>query len=274
MRKISNYTVHTKIHAVNIICTEEKLHACSICEKTFPNAYRLKSHMYCHTGERMFVHRRERTEVSHECKICFKVLKNSKCFQAYMKIHAGKIGRRHACNICQKKFQYASSVEKHMTYHTGEKKYNCYLCHSQFTQPCHLKTHMLRRHSDTTKEQNDPYAFTCDLCNKTFTRFNSLNEYMTVHFSEARHKCDTCGKRFSRKKNLHRHVQLHFEVTRFSCGICNKNFTRRYLLLSHMFSHAGYQQDQKPHVCGICKLGFTESCNFRAHMKSSHTYRR
>ncbi|XP_076813063.1 uncharacterized protein LOC143459706 isoform X2 [Clavelina lepadiformis] len=49
---------------------------------------------------------------------------------------------RHWCDICQKQFSSASSLQIHTRTHTGEKPYGCIICKRAFTTKGNLKVHM------------------------------------------------------------------------------------------------------------------------------------
>ena len=58
----------------------------------------------------------------------------------------------------------------------------------------------------TLKEEK---TFACPVCQKQFTRIQSLSTHMKVHLEEKPFSCSTCGKPFSQKKSLLKHEESH-----------------------------------------------------------------
>jgi len=48
-------------------------------------------------------------------------------------------------NNCPKKFARSDELSRHRRTHTGEKRYECPVCHQQFVRSDHLAKHSLRR---------------------------------------------------------------------------------------------------------------------------------
>jgi ribosomal protein L37AE/L43A len=74
--------------------------------------------------------------------------------------------RKHACNVCNKKFQKRSNLIDHLRLHANVKVFACEFCEKSFVQAGNYKAH-LRTH---TKEK--PYA--CHYCNKAYSQSSSL----------------------------------------------------------------------------------------------------
>jgi len=45
----------------------------------------------------------------------------------------------------------------------------------------------------------------CDVCEKSFTRADSLKRHVRIHMNEKPYECDVCEKRFTQSSNLKRH---------------------------------------------------------------------
>ena len=52
-------------------------------------------------------------------------------------------------------------------------------------------------------------GFTCDFCEKIYTRKSSLKIHKRLHSGENLFKCDVCGKNFPRKDHLKQHMLVH-----------------------------------------------------------------
>ncbi|KIY68153.1 hypothetical protein CYLTODRAFT_453851 [Cylindrobasidium torrendii FP15055 ss-10] len=52
--------------------------------------------------------------------------------------------RKHACSMCQKRFDRPSTLKKHLLVHTGEKAYQCDCCGRRFGVASNLNRHVKR----------------------------------------------------------------------------------------------------------------------------------
>ncbi|XP_033639003.1 uncharacterized protein LOC117299562 [Asterias rubens] len=99
--------------------------------------------------------------------------------------------------------------------------------------------------------------FTCQICDKIFTRAFSLKRHQRVHNNERPFGCDICGKAFSSSYGLNRHLRTHISKDKtiskksstsdVKCRICSQSLPDEINDL------------EKPYVCNICdKKGFSQ----------------
>ncbi|KAJ6642592.1 Zinc finger protein [Pseudolycoriella hygida] len=127
----------------------------------------------------------------------------------------------------------------------------CDLCGGEFNFKYELIVHLKypnrcsKRKKTITKEKNTEYK--CDICDKIFSRKESLINHAAMHTGRSPHKCFVCSKIFTRKIILQKHEQGHSvesSVPRiikasFSCDFCDKLFTRKEYLKAHVSIHTG-----------------------------------
>lgn len=134
----------------------------------------------------------------------------------HMRIHSGI--KPYICSICSKSFRQSSTLNTHLTLHTG-------------------KTHL------------------CPTCGKRFSRKSFLNVHIRTHTGNFPYPCNDCSLKFSQKCELTIHRERHHSngVKAFNCSLCDKCFSCRATLRSHMFVHNGY-----PYGCSICQRTFVK----------------
>ncbi|KAJ3248973.1 Metallothionein expression activator [Chytriomyces hyalinus] len=113
------------------------------CNKVFPRAYNLKSHSYCHSGER-----------PHKCNLCTATFSRKHDLQRHVRtLHAKE--RPHVCSICEQGFLNPDQLRRHIVTsgHTEDFQLACSQTHQ--TQREDSPSHSLpRRSSISTNASN------------------------------------------------------------------------------------------------------------------------
>jgi uncharacterized Zn-finger protein len=76
----------------------------------------------------------------------------------------------------------------------------------------------------------DIQNYSCELCQKNFTKKHLLETHRRSHSSSSSSKpyvCNICYTSFSRSHDLKRHEYIHSDVKPFSCPVCSRGFSRR-----------------------------------------------
>ncbi|RWS31722.1 zinc finger E-box-binding homeobox protein zag-1-like protein [Leptotrombidium deliense] len=85
-------------------------------------------------------------------------------------------------------------------------------------------------------------VYSCDQCDKTFSKQSSLARHKYEHSGQRPHKCDVCSKAFKHKHHLTEHKRLHSGEKPFQCKKCLKRF-----------SHSGSYSQHMNHRYSYCK---------------------
>ena len=116
------------------------------------------------------------------------------------------IGMERTCGYCQTIFDTRKEMQIHVTEtHAGQSLFKCNICEKAYEKWSSLDIHAATHRTDK------PYL--CDLCGKSFKHSNNLRGHKRIHLEESkkkRHVCDICGSAFRS-----RYVLLELEVTTF-----------------------------------------------------------
>ena len=126
LTKLKNHMfgVHKDLYSTNVNC--------EICQKTFPSAHYLKTH----------VRRMHETAAAERAQVC------PHCGELKLQL-ADHIRRAHKvkkyfCDLCPKSFKTNVQKRIHQNVHTGFKPYTCATCDQRFARLHHRKVHLIK----------------------------------------------------------------------------------------------------------------------------------
>ncbi|XP_061447428.1 ras-responsive element-binding protein 1 isoform X2 [Rhineura floridana] len=228
---------------------------------------------------------------SYICPLCEKICTTQHQLTMHIRQHNTDTGGTdHSCSICGKSLSSASSLDRHMLVHSGERPYKCSVCDQSFTTNGNMHRHMkihekdpngatstapaspLKRRRLSTKRKLSQEAEA-----DKEERIPAKKAVEELQSGEAEKKpedevyrCPVCFKEFPCKYGLETHMEAHPDTSQ-RCDICCITFrTHRGLLRHNAVIHKQLPKDPlgKPFIqnnpsipAGFHDLGFTDfSC--------------
>ncbi|XP_074646017.1 uncharacterized protein LOC141902269 [Tubulanus polymorphus] len=128
-----------------------------------------------------------------------------------------------------------ASIDADIPYSIGTNEshpYSCQFCQKAFTRLSHLKKH--------EQVHSDLLPFKCNYCNRLFRHKRSRDRHVKLHTGDKKHKCTKCDSAFARSDHLKIHLKSHDNGKPFRCTICSRGYTNSAALTSHMLFHKKY----------------------------------
>ena len=239
---------------------------CNECGIFFELLQSRTNHMKIHMKTKIAT-----SKVNHlvMCERCNKKFTTHKILLIHNRmIHKGyyaklKENLKYTCDECGKGFPDKSRLKIHSVTHTGIKAYSCTLCDKTFTASGSLKAHEKIAHLGLEK-------VSCDQCGTLCISQKHLHTHVKTKHSPDTHKisCDykPCNKTFFYLSDLQRHTLDHTGQRPFVCDNCGHSFKQKVALNGHAKIHTG----EKPFSCTKCDATFRQSSHLVAHTKNIH----
>ncbi|XP_072311901.1 zinc finger protein 646 [Eucyclogobius newberryi] len=107
--------------------SEDKVHVCEHCGRTYRHAGSLLNHKNSHKTGRFF------------CSVCQKEFTNLMALKNHKRIHTEP--KRYQCLECGKAFRASSQLMSHRRIHTRERPFACSVCDKSFSSKSNLRHH-------------------------------------------------------------------------------------------------------------------------------------
>lgn len=170
--------------------------------------------------------------------------------------------KRHICSFsgCTFKTQYGQKdMERHILTHTGERPFECELCHKRFSRRDKLNLHS-RLHTGEKPHK-------CKYCSYAAADSSSLKKHLRIHYDERPFKCQICPYASRNSSQLTVHLRSHTGDAPFQCNQCDAKFKINSDLKRHSRVHSG----EKPYKCDLCEYRCAMKANLKSHVHLKHS---
>ncbi|XP_041039676.1 ras-responsive element-binding protein 1 isoform X6 [Carcharodon carcharias] len=152
-------------------------------------------------------------------------------------------GNTHSCSICGKSLSSASSLDRHMLVHSGERPYKCTICHQAFTTNGNMHRHMKIHEKEPTSSMGSSPP------SPTKRRRLSVKRKLSQEEGETKEE-ESLGKKVPREIPSDEEEEKKTEEV-LHCPICYKTFICKYGLETHMETHPDSSLR-----CNLCCISF------------------
>ncbi|XP_007258842.3 zinc finger protein 64 [Astyanax mexicanus] len=177
------------------------------------------------------------------------------------KLKPALVQKRYVCCFtgCTFKTQYGQKdMERHMLTHTGERPFECELCHKRFSRRDKLNLHS-RSHTGEKPHK-------CKHCPYAAADSSSLKKHLRIHYDERPFKCQICPYASRNSSQLTVHLRSHTGDAPFQCSQCDAKFKINSDLKRHSRVHSG----EKPYKCDLCDYRCAMKANLKSHVQLKH----
>lgn len=149
------------------------------------------------------------TSGDYVCPVCDDVTDSPHAFTLHIRQH-NPTDHSHTCRLCGKTLSSASSLDRHMLVHSGERPFKCSVCGMAFTTNGNMHRHM-RTHASPDDGSSPKATAKCKPSVDVDTPPQSPKESgSTDEFHDAEDlNCPVCGKAFLCRSGLVSHMGTH-----------------------------------------------------------------
>uniref|UniRef100_W5L7F6 Ras-responsive element-binding protein 1 n=1 Tax=Astyanax mexicanus TaxID=7994 RepID=W5L7F6_ASTMX len=193
------------------------------------------------------------------CPLCDKNCQTQHQLTMHIRQHnTDSGGTDHSCSICGKALSSASSLDRHMLVHSGERPYKCSVCAQTFTTNGNMHRHMKIHDKDpSTVPASSPV-----LPNKR--RRPSVKRKASIE-DEAEKSEEPPNKKVVLVQQTGERASVKQEEELLHCPICFKTFICKYGLESHMETHPDTALK-----CNLCCITFRTHRGLLCHNSVIH----
>ncbi|XP_027694055.1 ras-responsive element-binding protein 1 isoform X2 [Vombatus ursinus] len=187
---------------------------------------------------------------SYTCPLCEKICTTQHQLTMHIRQHNTDTGGTdHSCSICGKSLSSASSLDRHMLVHSGERPYKCSVCGQSFTTNGNMHRHM-------KIHEKDPNSTTTTTPPSPLKRRRMTSKRKLSQEADSEKEDLTPAKKVVEDSQSGDAEKKTDEV--FHCPVCFKEFVCKYGLETHMETHPdnSLRWGKDLMWCDICCITF------------------
>ncbi|XP_018403817.1 PREDICTED: zinc finger protein 62 homolog [Cyphomyrmex costatus] len=196
-------------------------------------------------------------EIRNTCPFCERHFDNAKQVERHVKyVHR----KPYQCDKCKRTCYTSRALEAHKKIHRPDYFFECKICHVKYKSEDGLKRHYIRAHSDYESR------YICEHCGRGYKLKIDLTHHMKrTHISDLQ-ICRFCGKKVKDVKGHEwRHQKRNREIKyEYPCHLCRKKFHHRSRLDNHLMLH------EKGFKCEICGKEYSGTRELTSHKRFKH----
>lgn len=214
----------------------KKTHLCTICGRSYSDAYYLKKHIQQHD-----LPPKKNPKPSHLiCDLCGLQKSDRNKMRSHIETVHLKL-KDATCHVCGADFHRTTIAAHIKKMHRDDKRREkCEECGKYFLD---LKQHKARNH-------NEQEAVFCQICKKPFKNRMLLSSHrFKRHPPDGKYDCRECGKKFTNPVGLKEHTAAHHAgVFLYNCEFCDYRGSYKKNLFDHWKRNHREYYDQRRQI--------------------------
>ncbi|XP_059380241.1 ras-responsive element-binding protein 1-like isoform X1 [Carassius carassius] len=195
------------------------------------------------------------------CPLCDKSFQTQHQLTMHIRQHNTSSGASdHSCSICGKSLSSASSLDRHMLVHSGERPYECSVCRQTFTTNGNMHRHMKIHEKDSASSIPNSPTLSLHKRRRTSTAKRKLSHDEDIEKTE-----ETTSKKVKEDTGVDEQSLNKGQDEVLTCPVCYKTLTCRNEFDAHMETHP-----DNTLRCDLCCISFRTHRSLLRHNAATH----